>query len=369
MLVDLGNCVYGRMVHALAQLSAPAPLPVMMRQGLADGSAELMRLMTTIGEACARTPAGASHLGVNAGMTFALPRSFGQLVHASAAPILAERAIELAAPARRMKHVIPDVGDRLERLAHDFRTLHETCASRFQVAVTDRPDPAAKPGGEAPASFCALDSGNEASTDKLTVFFDPKRCIHSRMCVLNAPDVFLANVKGPWLHPENDGVEHLVHVAMSCPSGAITYRRRDGGEEEPPPKVNYLFIREHGPYAVQASLNIEGQSATYRATLCRCGQSRNKPFCDNSHHDAGFAATGEPPSIKSAPLADRGGRLHVKPLVDGPLAISGPLEICCGTGRTVARTESARLCRCGASRNKPFCDGSHRAVGFRSKPD
>ena len=196
--------------------------------------------------------------------------------------------------------------------------------------------------------------------------FDPARCIHSRQCVLNAPEVFLANVEGPWLHPEKDTVEHLAHVAQSCPSGAITYSRLDGGEEEPAPRVNVLYVRENGPYAIQATLAIEGQPRMFRATLCRCGQSKNKPFCDNSHRDAEFSASGEPATLPSEPLAERAGELQVKPVKDGPLSVRGPLEICCGTGRTVTRMQSVRLCRCGASGNKPFCDGSHQRVGFRS---
>jgi len=42
------------------------------------------------------------------------------------------------------------------------------------------------------------------------------------------------------------------------------------------------------------------------------------------------------------------------------------MEIISGTGRVVARMESARLCRCGGSANKPFCDGTHAKIGFRS---
>ena len=41
-----------------------------------------------------------------------------------------------------------------------------------------------------------------------------------------------------------------------------------------------------------------------------------------------------------------------------------PLEIISGTGRVVARVQNARLCRCGHSNNKPFCDSSHLKVGF-----
>lgn len=369
ILVDLGNSVYGLMVHALAQVCAPAPLPAGLRQGLSDASSELMRLMTVIGEACVRVPICNEQPGVNAGLTFALPRSFGQLVQANAAQILAERAEELAAPARKHEGRLPGVAERLESLAENLRHLHNEYEEHFEIVVS-RPAEQEKVSEtaeeELPASFCELGSINQASTDEMVLDFDPKRCIHSRQCVLNAPQVFLANVEGPWLHPENDSVEHLVHVAMSCPSGAITYRRKDGGDEEPAPKINYIFIRENGPYAVGATLDIEGQAPMYRATLCRCGQSKNKPFCDNSHIEAGFEASGEPATRDSEPLEERGGKLHVKPLTDGPLRISGPVEICCGTGRTVDRTESAALCRCGASQNKPFCDGSHRKIGFKS---
>jgi CDGSH-type Zn-finger protein len=184
--------------------------------------------------------------------------------------------------------------------------------------------------------------------------------------VLNAPRVFLANVEGPWLHPETASAEHLVHVAQSCPSGAITYQRLDGGVPEAAPEVNVINIRENGPYAFRASLNIDEQAPMYRATLCRCGKSKNKPFCDNTHREIEFEANGEPKTVPSEPLDVRGGELHVVPVKDGPLKVRGPLEICSGTGRTVSRTQYVKLCRCGGSANKPFCDDTHLRIKFRS---
>ena len=44
--------------------------------------------------------------------------------------------------------------------------------------------------------------------------------------------------------------------------------------------------------------------------------------------------------------------------------VRGSLELCSGTGRTIDRVTGAWLCRCGQSRNKPYCDDSHRAAGF-----
>ena len=64
------------------------------------------------------------------------------------------------------------------------------------------------------------------------------------------------------------------------------------------------------------------------------------------------------------PLRD--GPLAIDPQTDGPLQLRGSLEITSGTGRVVARVTAARLCRCGGSNTKPFCDGTHSRIGFRS---
>jgi CDGSH-type Zn-finger protein/uncharacterized Fe-S cluster protein YjdI len=207
----------------------------------------------------------------------------------------------------------------------------------------------------------------EARGKHVLLRFEGKRCIHSRQCVLGAPGVFKANVKGPWLDPDATAVEDLVAIAHSCPSGAITYDRLDGGRSESAPLVNVARIRENGPVAIHAQLTIEGRGTMLRATLCRCGASKNKPFCDGSHVAAGFAASGEPATQPSEPLAVRGGQLTVTPYPNGPLGVRGPIEICSGTGRTVTRTEKTALCRCGHSANKPFCDGTHTRIGFKSE--
>jgi CDGSH-type Zn-finger protein len=178
--------------------------------------------------------------------------------------------------------------------------------------------------------------------------------------------VFLANVKGPWINPDATSVDALVEIAHVCPSGAIRYQRKDGKPDEAAPEVNLLAIREGGPYAVRADLRLNGQSGSYRATLCRCGASKNKPFCDGSHHEVGFNATGEPATGQADMLPVRNGPLSIEPEVDGPLRVRGNLEITSGTGRVVTRLVQARLCRCGGSSNKPFCDGTHARINFRA---
>ena len=206
----------------------------------------------------------------------------------------------------------------------------------------------------------------EVRGSSVLIRFDGAKCIHSRNCVLGRPDVFVPNVKGEWIHPDRATPEEIAALAANCPSGAISYERLDGGPGEAPPPVNTVRIRENGPLAFHALLTVAGKDAGLRTTLCRCGASKNKPFCDGSHTAAGFTATGEPATKDSQALAVRDGALAVSPQPDGPLHVRGALEVVTGTGRTILRTTETWLCRCGASKNKPYCDGSHKATGFRT---
>jgi CDGSH-type Zn-finger protein/uncharacterized Fe-S cluster protein YjdI len=200
----------------------------------------------------------------------------------------------------------------------------------------------------------------------LVIHFDHTKCIHARQCVLGMPNVFVPNVEGAWIHPDEARGEELAAIARQCPSGAITYERLDGGPAESPPIVNLVRIRERGPLAVHAEMVMPDGTTALRATLCRCGASKAKPYCDGSHATIGFDATGEPATQASTVLAERAGPLRINPAPDGPLLLEGNLEIVTGTGRTIHRLTKVALCRCGQSANKPYCDGTHKKVGFKS---
>ena len=200
----------------------------------------------------------------------------------------------------------------------------------------------------------------------VTVIFDGSKCVHSRNCVLAHPEVFVPNVKGEWIFPDAAPAEEVLRIGQNCPSGAIRVLRNDGStSSDTPPVVNTLRVRENGPLAIEAELLLRGAPHPGpRATLCRCGQSANKPFCDGAHVKAGFAATGEPAAKDTPALEVRGGPVDMQPQPNGPLKIVGNLEIVSGTGRTVNRVRQAFFCRCGQSGNKPYCDGSHKTAGF-----
>lgn len=200
----------------------------------------------------------------------------------------------------------------------------------------------------------------------IRIRFDGSRCVHSRNCVLGLPAVFKANVEGAWIDPDAASPGDVQALAARCPSGAIVVERLDGAPDEAPSGRNVVAVLENGPYALRGELRVAGSAAGLRATLCRCGDSKNKPFCDGSHIAAAFRASGEAPTPDSLPAWSAPGPLAVQPVPDGPLKVDGPHEVTSGTGHAIRRAEQAYLCRCGGSSKKPFCDGSHRNIGFKA---
>jgi CDGSH-type Zn-finger protein/uncharacterized Fe-S cluster protein YjdI len=369
--VDVANAAYGLMLRLMAYAYA-LPSPGLEKAFVVDAAIGLMKAVTLLGEHAARLPAGPSHPGCGAGVSFTALRDAAALpAGAGARQFLIERFAELAAGSEALARG----GDpRPVQAATLIAELSRRAARRFSEfgavpAPAPRPAPGltnTPPAFAPPAEISAQDGVEVVEGERLTLRFEAKRCIHARFCVTGAPAVFLANVQGPWIHPDAMDVEALAAIAHACPSGAISYDRKDGRPGEAAPPVNLAAIREAGPYAFRGDLRLDEIAIGFRATLCRCGASRNKPFCDGSHHDANFTATGEPATGQTDALAQRDGPLAINPQTDGPLVVQGNLEITSGTGRVVARTTHARLCRCGASGAKPFCDGSHARVGFRS---
>lgn len=197
----------------------------------------------------------------------------------------------------------------------------------------------------------------------IEISFDMERCIHARNCFLKLPQVF-DPARKPWVDPDAAPAEEIAAMIRTCPSGALAFRRLDGGRDEVPPVINRVAVLENGPLAFAGDLLVDGEAMT-RATICRCGASGSKPFCDYAHVAAGFAATGEPPAKDGeAGTDDRGGVLEITPLENGPLQVKGAVEVTSGTGHRLNVTKTVYFCRCGQSANKPYCDGSHKRAGF-----
>ena len=206
--------------------------------------------------------------------------------------------------------------------------------------------------------------------ERATVSWDGRLCIHIGECGRAKGELFVGGRK-PWCNPDLASDDEVLDVVRRCPTGALSMRTKDGENPESATTENTVNVAYNGPLFLRGQLEIDGASGDtpglrFRAALCRCGRSGNKPFCDNSHDEAGFrdfGAVGEAgPGIES-----RGGPLKVTPVKDGPVLVKGNLTIVASGGRVAWEGTQAAFCRCGESGNKPFCDGTHKKSGFTSE--
>jgi len=186
----------------------------------------------------------------------------------------------------------------------------------------------------------------------------------------------IATYPYPNLHED---AEASSHSARSCPiAGNLHHNPRtmSATQDKDSGRTSYANRAEpapDGPLCLTGRIQVEVAGRvvadTDETALCRCGHSRNKPFCDGSHRTAGFrdnglftggrlVAVGDPVE-GSEPV-----RIICRP--DGPLSVMGPLEVAASDGETI-RGNKGSLCRCGVSSNRPFCDGSHRHTDFRAE--
>lgn len=204
---------------------------------------------------------------------------------------------------------------------------------------------------------------------KINVEWDERLCIHIGECGQSEGDLFVAG-RDPWCQPDRMSLDEVIEIVRRCPSGALSFESTEYDIEESPGSENCLMVSYNGPYFVRGDLDIEGATddmpgVAFRSALCRCGASKNKPFCDNSHEAINFkdyGAVGE----KGKSLDKTDGKLTITLSEDGPIILTGNLSIRNSSGCIAWTGKKVSLCRCGASSNKPFCDASHFAADFKS---
>ena len=202
------------------------------------------------------------------------------------------------------------------------------------------------------------------------VEYEPLRCIHAEECVRGLPRVF-APGRRPWIDPSQAAPPDLAATITRCPTGALHYRpTAEVPAETPDPAASVEAVAD-GPLYVRGDIRLvrpDGEPVREeRVALCRCGASQNKPYCDNSHIEAGFT---DPGVLGEDWLEQADGPLapgvEITPTTDGPFHLTGAIEVR-GTDGQTANGADGWFCRCGSSQNKPFCDGSHRRIGFTTR--
>ena len=155
--------------------------------------------------------------------------------------------------------------------------------------------------------------------DGIVVHWDSTICMHSARCFGALPSVFRPSDK-PWVQFGETGADAVAAAIDLCPSGALRYTRTSPGTPS--------------------------------------DQSDRPDPSDQLEENP--AMTAEPGTAD--PAAPAPAKLTV--YADGPNVLVGAVEIRNGAGELIKTVERVSLCRCGHSENKPFCDGSHKRVGF-----
>ncbi len=165
-------------------------------------------------------------------------------------------------------------------------------------------------GGSARKPFCdgthskngfssETESGGDSTPDRrddypggeLTLHDNRKLCAHAGICTDRLQNVFRMGQE-PWIDPDGASSEAIREIVRDCPSGALSYSEAGDwhGEYE---REAGIMVSKNGPYHIVGGIGLEtehwaqGASREHYA-LCRCGASKNKPFCDGSHWGVEF---------------------------------------------------------------------------------
>jgi methylamine---glutamate N-methyltransferase subunit C len=193
---------------------------------------------------------------------------------------------------------------------------------------------------------------------EVTVYFNRSICSGAGSCVRELPTVFKSGDGANWIFPDNDSVDKIIERVKGCPSGALAYSV--GGEVIVDERVEEtITIIKDGPYNVEGVALERESSPTHcsgsKYSLCRCGYSKNKPYCDYSHAENSWHDSDDPDEAQAAiQPGSTGKQAGDQPVV----ADNSPVFV------TLNKGEEYYFCTCGRSQGQPYCDGSHAGTSF-----
>lgn len=141
----------------------------------------------------------------------------------------------------------------------------------------------------------------EYTNGEITVYWKPAKCIHATTCYKELIEVFNPRNR-PWVNMKGAPTKRIIEVVNKCPTEALTYEW-------------------------------------------------NKDIKDGTN-------------VKKPDTKQEVKRTELKVMKGGPLIVRGAFTVIDENGNELKSTKITSLCRCGNSQKMPFCDGSHRKVGF-----
>lgn len=138
--------------------------------------------------------------------------------------------------------------------------------------------------------------------DRIRVTWEPRLCIHVGECFRTSPSVFQPRER-PWVKIDAAEPDEIAETVTRCPTGALGVQRLDGGDVPEVPDPPEIEVDPEGTLFVRGHIRVtrpdgEVLREDTRVALCRCGHSKNKPFCDGTHWRVGFRE--DPPEAEQA---------------------------------------------------------------------
>jgi len=150
-------------------------------------------------------------------------------------------------------------------------------------------------------------NNRQYSNDDITVFWKPDSCTHATICFMKLRKVF-DPTKRPWVNMSKGSTEEIAAICDECPTDALEWKwNKDLTEQEknytkclpvaedkvPAAPPTEILIVDNGPAIVKGSFSVKRTSGekidtASQIAICRCGGSKNHPFCDGSHLVNGF---------------------------------------------------------------------------------
>lgn len=150
------------------------------------------------------------------------------------------------------------------------------------------------------------------TNNEITVFWKPAQCIHATTCFRELIEVFNPG-KRPWVNINAAPSNRIIEVVKKCPTQALEWKyNKDMSEEElkgnvykgeeltpetivseETSKASKVTIMKDGPIVVEGEFKvIDANGSELRSMImtsfCRCGSSKNMPYCDGTHRKIGF---------------------------------------------------------------------------------
>lgn len=130
------------------------------------------------------------------------------------------------------------------------------------------------------------------SNGEVTIVWKHHLCIHAGNCARGLASVFKPREK-PWIDPQGASAEAIVAQVAQCPSGALSieYPEKPNTTDMENNNLTRVTVTDKGPYLVKGTfvfVDKDGKEETKEGNiaLCRCGLSKNKPFCDGAHRSS-----------------------------------------------------------------------------------